>query len=328
MTTYRTLAASLAAAVALQALPILASAQSVTLKAADVHPPGYPTVVAVENMGKKLEAGTNGRIKVQMFPGSVLGGEKEMIEQTQVGAIQILRTSLGPVGPVVPEVNVFNMPFVFRDIPHMRAVIDGPIGQELLDKLSASPARMIGLAWMDGGSRSLYTKKPVRKPEDLKGQKVRMMGNPLFVDTMNAMGGNGISMGYGEVFSALQTGVIDGAENNPPSLYTANHFKAGAKYYTQTNHLIIPEILVMSKVAWDKLSAADQALVKKVAREAQMEQRQLWDKAVEEFTAKLKSEGVEFIQIDTKPFYTATEPVRAKYGAQFTDLMKRIAAVK
>jgi tripartite ATP-independent transporter DctP family solute receptor len=298
------------------------------MKAADVHPLGYPTVVAVENMGKKIEAATGGKIKFQMFPGSVLGGEKEMIEQTQVGAIQILRTSLGPIGPVTPEVNIFNMPFVFRNIAHMRAVIDGPIGQELLDKVTASPNKLVGLAWMDGGSRSLYTKKPVRKPEDLKGQKIRMMGNPLFVDTMNAMGGNGISMGYGEVFTALQTGVIDGAENNPPSLYTANHFKAGAKYYTQTNHLIIPEILVMSKVAWDKLSPADQALVKKTAREAQMEQRQLWDKAVAEYTTKLKAEGVEFIEMDNKAFYDATAPVRAKYGANFADLMKRIADVK
>lgn len=320
--TLRTRLAALALAVA--ALPVAAQ----TLKAADVHPAGYPTVVAVENMGKKLDAATQGRIKFQMFPGSVLGGEKEMIEQTQVGAIQILRTSLGPVGPVVPEVNVFNMPFVFRNITHMRAVIDGPIGQELLDKISASPAKLVALAWMDGGSRSLYTKKPVRKPEDLKGQKIRMMGNPLFVDTMNAMGGNGIAMGYGEVFTAIQTGVIDGAENNPPSLYTANHFKAGAKFYTQTNHLIIPEILVMSKVAWDKLSPADQALVKKTAREAQFEQRQLWDKAVADYTAKLKAEGVEFIEMDNKAFFDATAPVRAKYGAQFTDLMKRIGEVK
>lgn len=314
-------------ATALSATACIASAQTV-LKAADVHPPGYPTVVAVESMAKKMEAATNGRFKFQMFPGSVLGGEKEMIEQTQVGAIQILRTSLGPVGPVVPEVNVFNMPFVFRDIPHMRAVIDGPIGQELLDKITASPARLVALAWMDGGSRSLYTKKPVRKPEDLKGQKIRMMGNPLFVDTMNAMGGNGISMGFGEVFSAIQTGVVDGAENNPPSLLTANHFKAGAKFYTQTNHLIIPEILVMSKVAWDKLSAADQALVKKLGREAQMEQRVLWDKAVEESVGKLKAEGVEFINIDNKPFFDATAPVRAKYGAPYADLMRRIAAVR
>ncbi len=315
-----------AATVAILGASFGAAAQ--TMKAADVHPTGYPTVVAVENMGKKIEAASGGKIKFQMFPGSVLGGEKEMIEQTQVGAIQILRTSLGPIGTVTPEVNIFNMPFVFRDIPHMRAVIDGPIGQELLDKVSASSNRLVGLAWMDGGSRSLYTKKPVKSMADLKGQKIRMMGNPLFVDTMNAMGGNGISMGYGEVFTALQTGVIDGAENNPPSLFTANHFKAGAKYYAQTNHLIIPEILVMSKVAWDKLSKEDHAMFKKVAREAQMEQRELWDKAVADYTTKLKAEGVEFIAIDTKPFYDATAPVRAKYGAQFTDLMARIAAVK
>ena len=318
----------ISAAVALAAIGTTLGAAAQNMKAADVHPAGYPTVVAVENMGKKIEAATKGKIKFQMFPGSVLGGEKEMIEQTQVGAIQILRTSLGPIGPVTPEVNVFNMPFVFRDIKHMRAVIDGPIGQELLDKVSTSSNRLIGLAWMDGGSRSLYTKKPVRTPADLKGQKIRMMGNPLFVDTMNAMGGNGISMGYGEVFTALQTGVVDGAENNPPSLYTSNHFKAGAKYYTQTNHLIIPEILVMSKVAYDKLSPEDQALFKKLGREAQMEQRELWDKAVAENTAKLKAEGVEFIQIDNKPFYDATAPVRAKYGEKFTDLIKRIAETK
>jgi len=308
------------------AWPLAATAQ--TMKAADVHPAGYPPVVAVEHMGQKLEAATGGRIKFQMFPGGVLGGEKEMIEQTQVGAIQFSRISLGPMGPVVPEVNVFNMPFVFRSIAHMRAVIDGPIGREILDKITASPAKLVGLAWMDAGSRSLYTKKPVHSPEDLKGLKIRMMGNPLFVDTMNAMGGNGISMGYGEVFSALQTGVIDGAENNPPSLYTANHYKTGAKYYAQTHHLIIPEILVMSKAAWDKLSPADQAAVKTAAREAQAEQRKLWDAAIGDYTAKLKAEGVEFVEIDNKPFYDATAPVRAKYGAAFGPLMQRIAAVQ
>lgn len=138
-------------------------------------------------MGRKFEAATNGKYKMQMFPGSVLGHEKSMIEQTQIGAIQVLRTSLGPVGAVVPEVNVFSMPFVWRNDAHVRAVIDGPIGQEILDKISASPARMVALAWMDGGSRSIYTKKPVRKIEDLKGQEVRMMGNPLFVGTMNAL---------------------------------------------------------------------------------------------------------------------------------------------
>ena len=333
MTHRRTLITSLLSAAlaagALATLPGIAQAQDkIVMKAADVHPAGYPNVVAIENMGKKLSAATHGRISFQMFPGSVLGGEKEMIEQTQVGAIQILRTSLGPVGPVVPEVNVFNMPFVFRDEAHMRAVIDGPIGQEMLDKITASPARMVALGWMDGGSRSLYTKKPVRTPADLKGQKIRMMGNPLFVDTMNAMGGNGISMGYGEVFTAIQTGVVDGAENNPPSLFTAKHYQAGAKYYTQTNHLIIPEIFVMSRITWDKLGKDDQALVKKFAREAQMEQRALWDKSVADYTSQLKAGGVEFISIDNKAFYDATAPVRAKYGAAHVDLIKRIEAVR
>ena len=319
----------LAASVAILAVTagIQASAQTV-LKATDTHPAGYPTVVAVENMGKKLEAQTNGRYKMQMFPGAVLGQEKETVEQTQIGALQINRISLGVIGPVVPDVDVFNMPFVFRDINHMRKVIDGPIGDELLAKVTTNPARLVALGWMDGGARSLYTKKLVKTPADLKGVKVRMMGNPLFVDTMNAMGGNGISMAYGEVFSALQTGVIDGAENNPPSMFTSNHFTTGTKYYAQTNHLIIPELLVMSKVAWEKLTPADQALVKKLGREAQLEQRALWDKSVEEHTAKLKAAGVEFVPVDQKLFFDATEPVRAKYGAKFTDLMKRIAEVK
>ncbi len=317
----------IAASVALSLVPAL-PALAQTLKAADTHPAGYPTVVAVENMGKRLEAATNGRMKIQMFPGAVLGQEKETVEQTQIGAIQIARISLGVIGPVVPEVDVFNMPFVFRDIAHMRAVIDGPIGDELLQKVTDSPAKLVGLGWMDGGARSLYTKKPVHTPADLKGQKVRMMGNPLFVDTMNAMGGNGIAMSYGEVFTALQTGVIDGAENNPPSYFTANHYNTPAKYYAQTNHLIIPEILVMSKVSWDKLSPADQALVKKSAREAQLDQRALWDKSVADYTAKLKAAGIEFIPVDQKVFFDATAPVRAKYGAKFTDLMKRIGDVK
>ena len=308
-------------------LPFSTSAQ-ILLKATDVHPAGYPNVVALENLGKKFEAATNGKYKLQMFPSGVLGGEKEMIEQTQVGAIAIARISLGPMGPVVPEVNVFNMPFVFRSEAHMRAVVDGPIGQEILDKITNSPARLVALGWMDAGGRSLYTKKLVKTPADLKGMKVRMMGNPLFVDTMNAMGGNGIAMGYGEVFSALQTGVIDGAENNPPALYTSNHYTSGTKYYAQTNHLIIPDIFVMSRVTWDKLAPAEQALMVKFSREAQFEQRVLWDKSVVDYSVKLKAAGIEFVTVDQKPFYDATAPVRAKYGSAFTGLIARIEAVK
>lgn len=327
MTFRRNFVAAAVAAVALST-SFSALAQSIVIKAADTHPAGYPTVVAVENMGKKLDAATHGRITMKMFPGAVLGQEKEAVEQVQIGALQMARISLGVVGPVAPDVDVFNMPFVFRDIAHMRAVIDGPIGAELLGKVTNSPARLVALGWMDGGARSLYTKKLVKTPADLKGVKVRMMGNPLFVDTMNAMGGNGISMAYGEVFSALQTGVIDGAENNPPSFFTSNHYTTGMKYYAQTNHLIIPELLVMSKVTWAKLSDDDKALVKKFAREAQMEQRVLWDKSVADYSTKLKAAGVEFVPVDQKVFFDATAPVRAKYGVKFADLMKRIDATK
>ena len=322
----RNLVRAAVAALALGA-GLTVSAQTI-LKAADVHPPGYPNVVAMENLGKKLEAATNGKYKLQMFPAGVLGSEKEMIEQAQVGALQIARISLGPMGPVVPEVNVFNMPFVFRDEAHMRAVIDGPIGKELLDKITNSPARLVALGWMDSGSRSLYTKKEVRSPADLKGLKIRVMGNPLFVDMMNAMGGNGITMGHNDTFSALQTGVVDGAENNPPTLFTANHYTAGPKFYAQTTHLIIPEIFVMSKVTWDRMSKDEQALVMKFSREAQMEQRGLWDKSVAEYTEKLKAAGIQFVTVDKKPFFDATAPVRAKHGAQFTELINRIQAVR
>src|SRR5215208_4022292 len=151
-----------------------AFAQSkMVLKATDVHPLGYPTVEAVERMGKKLEAETNGRISIQMYPSMQLGGEKEMIEQAQVGALQIARISVGAMGPVVDDLNVFNLPFIFRDEAHMRKVIDGPIGAELLEKINSNPAsRIVALGWMDAGVRNVYGKKPVPTPADLKGQKI------------------------------------------------------------------------------------------------------------------------------------------------------------
>jgi tripartite ATP-independent transporter DctP family solute receptor len=263
-----------------------------------------------------------------MFPAMQLGGEKEMIEQAQVGALQIARISTGPMGPVVDELNVFNMPFVFRDEAHMRKVIDGPIGKELLDKVTNNPqSRLVVLGWMDAGTRNVYANKPAAKPTDLKGMKIRMMGNPLFVETMNAMGGNGVAMGFNELFQALQTGVVDGAENNPPTLLAQNHYQV-SKVYSLTGHLIIPEIFVFSKRNWETLSKADQDLVRKLSREAQMEQRGLWDKMVQESEAKLKAAGVQFVKVDKKAFYDATRPVREKYGSKHAALIKRIEDTK
>jgi tripartite ATP-independent transporter DctP family solute receptor len=306
-------------------VPSVSSAQEkMVWKASDVHPLGYPTVEAVQRMGKKLETATNGRISIQMFPSMQLGGEKEMIEQAQVGALQIARISVGAMGPVVDDLNVFNLPFIFRDEAHMRKVIDGPIGQDLLDRISNAPtSRLIVLGWMDAGTRNVYSNKPITKPADLKGMKIRMMGNPIFVETMNAMGGNGVAMGFNELYSALQTGVVDGAENNPPTVLAQNHYQV-SKVYSLTGHLIIPEIFVFSKRNWEALSKEDQAMLKKFSREAQFEQRELWDKMTSEAETKLKGFGVQFVQADKPAFYKATQPIRDKYGAKYAALLKRI----
>jgi tripartite ATP-independent transporter DctP family solute receptor len=316
--------AAMAAAASLGPMVPAYAQQKTVWKASDVHPLGYPTVEAIVRMGSKLEKATNGRISIQMFPLMQLGGEKEMIEQAQVGALQIARISVGAMGPVVDDLNVFNLPFIFRDEAHMRKVIDGPIGQDLLDRVTASPqSRLVVLGWMDAGTRNVYADKPVTKPEDLKGLKIRMMGNPIFVETMNAMGGNGISMGFNELFSALQTGVVDGAENNPPTLLAQNHYTV-KKVYSLTGHLIIPEIFVFSRRTWDTLSKEDQQLVRTLSREAQMEQRKLWDEYVADAEKKLKAAGVQFVPADKQAFYKATQPVRDKYGAKYAALLKRI----
>jgi TRAP-type C4-dicarboxylate transport system substrate-binding protein len=221
------------------------------------------------------------------------------------------------------------MPFVFRDEAHMRKVIDGPIGAEMLDKLSNSSARLVALGWMDAGTRNVYSDKPVTKPADLKGMKIRMMGNPVFVETMNAMGGNGIAMGFNELHQALQSGVVDGAENNEPTLFAQNHYQTPrGKVYSLTGHLIIPEIFVFSKVSWEKLPKADQDMIRKFSREAQLEQRKLWDAYVGEATGKLKAAGIKFVPADKEAFYKATQPVRDKYGSKYAGLIQRIRDTK
>jgi tripartite ATP-independent transporter DctP family solute receptor len=320
----------LAATTALASGPAAAQ-QKTVFKASDVHPAGYPTVVAVENLGKKLDAATNGRYSVQMYPSMQLGGEKEAIEQAQIGAIAFARVSVGALGPVVDDLNVFNLPYVFRNTTHMQHVIDGPIGQELLDKVTNSGKGLVGLCWMDAGARNFYnTKKPIKTMADLKGMKVRVMGNPMFVEMANSMGGNGIAMGYDQVFSALQTGVVDGAENNPPSFVFDNHYQV-AKYYTVDEHLIVPEMVVFSKKAWDAMSKEDQALLVKFSKEAQQEERKLWEVYEQQAMDKAKAAGIQIIQVsdaDKKAFQDAVKPVWDKYGPKYEATVKRIQEVK
>ncbi len=308
-----------------------AAAQTKTVfKASDVHPEGYPTVTAVESLGEKLKKATDGRLSVQMYASMQLGGEKEAIEQAQIGALALARVSVGALGPVVDDLNVLNLPFLFRDTRHAQAVLDGAIGQELLDKVTNHPtAGLIGLCWMDAGARSMYdTKRPIKDIGDLKGLKVRVMGNPMFVEMMNALGGNGIAMGYDQVFTALQTGVVDGAENNPPSFVFDNHFQV-AKYYTLTEHLIVPEMVVFSKRVWNGLSKDDQALLTKFGKEAQAEERVLWNVYQQQALDKMKAAGIIVQEVaDKKPFQDAVKPVWDKYGPKFAEVIKRIQAVQ
>ncbi len=307
-----------------------AAQEKMILKASDVHPPGYPTVVAVEDMGKKLSAATNGRLSIAMYPSMQLGDEKAAIEQAQVGAIAFARVSVGTVGPIVDELNVFNLPFLFRSPEHMEHVIDGPIGKELLDKVTNAPnSHLLGLCFMDAGARSFYdTKRPIKSIADLKGLKLRVMGNPMFVDMANDLGANGVPMGYDQVVSAMQTGVVDGAENNPPSFVFDNHYQV-AKYFTLDEHLIVPEMVLMSRPVWDKLSKSDQALIVKFAREAQFDERKLWNETEKEAYAKMKAAGIAVTTIaDKTPWQKAVKPVWDKYGAKWPDLIKRIEATK
>jgi tripartite ATP-independent transporter DctP family solute receptor len=284
--------------------------------------------VAVENLGKKLERATGGRLSVQMFAAMQLGGEKEAIEQAQVGAIQFARVSVGALGPVIGDLNVFNLPFLFRDTAHMQKVIDGAVGKELLDKVTSDPnAGLVALCWMDAGARSIYdTRRPIRAIADLKGLKVRVMGNPMFVDMMNALGGNGVAMGYDQVFSALQTGVVDGAENNPPSFVFDNHYQV-AKYFTLTEHLIVPEVLVFSRRTWTTLSKDDQELIRTLAREAQADERGLWNAYERDAMDKARAAGIAVLEVtDKKAFRDAVRPVWDKYGPRFADMIRRIEA--
>jgi tripartite ATP-independent transporter DctP family solute receptor len=305
----------------------IANVSALEIKSSDVHPMGYPTTDAIEYMGQLLNAWTGGRLDIKIFHSMQLGGEKEALEQTQLGALEMTRVSVGVVGPIVEDFNAFNLPYFFRSVEHMHKVVDGEIGTELLNKLEAGG--LIGLGYMDAGSRSFYNKvKPVRTMDDLKGLKIRVMQNPIFIEMVNSLGGNGLPVAFNELYTAMQTGVVDGAENNPPSYESGKHYEV-AGYYTLTEHLMVPEIFVFSKKVWDTLSPLDQQLIRKAAVLTTERERKLWAEREQASLAMLKEKGIEVItEIDKEPFIKATEEVRMKFGAKFTDLIKRAAAVK
>ncbi|UJQ95526.1 TRAP transporter substrate-binding protein [Mariluticola halotolerans] len=310
-------------------LSTAAFAQDMVLRSSDTHPDGYPTVEAVKHMGELLSERTNGRLSIEVFHSAQLGEEKDTIEQTRFGVIDMNRVSMGPFNGLIPATNIPSLPYIFRSVEHMRRVMDGPIGDEILAKFE--PFDLIGLAFFDGGARSFYNSvRPIRSMDDLADLKFRVMQSDLFVDMVSAVGANATPMPYGEVYSAIQTGVIDGAENNPPSYDTSKHAEV-AKYYTLDEHLIVPEVLVMSKASWNKLSAEDQAIVRQAARDSVPVMRELWDAQEAASMEKVIASGTEVItDIDKAPFIAAMEPVYEKYvnTPELKDLVARIQATE
>ncbi|WP_103256513.1 TRAP transporter substrate-binding protein [Tabrizicola aquatica] len=321
---------TLAALLATAALSTAAFAEcEVTLKSSDTHPDGYPTVSAVQKMGEMVKERTEGRICVEVFHSAQLGEEKDTIEQTKFGVIDLNRVSMGPFNNLIEETKVVSLPFIFRSVDHMHKVMDGDIGAEIA--AAFEPHGFVALAFYDGGSRSFYnSKKPIRSIEDLAGMKVRVMQSDVFVDMMSALGANATPMPYGEVYSAIQTGVIDGAENNWPSFESSGHFEV-AGYYTLNEHLIVPEVLVMSKVSWDKLSPEDQEILRQAAKDSMPVNRELWAAREKESEEKVRAAGVEIISdIDKTPFIEAMVPVYEKHAntPKLQDLVTRIQAVE
>lgn len=313
--------ATLAALLAGTMLAGAASACEVTLRSSDTHPDGYPTVAAVQEMGRLIEERSGGRLCVEVFHSAQLGEEKDTIEQTRFGVIDLNRISMAPFNGLIPETAILSLPYLFRDVNHLHNVLDGPIGEQILELFSAQD--LIALAYYDPGARSFYNRvKPITSIDDMKGMKVRVIQSDVFVDMVAALGANAVPMPYGEVYSAIETGVIDGAENNWPSYESSGHYEV-AKYYTLDEHTMVPEVLVMSKTSFEKLPPEDQEIVRQAAKDSVPFNREAWAKREKESEAKVLAAGVEVVRdIDKAPFVAAMGPVYEKYAA--TPEMKKL----
>jgi tripartite ATP-independent transporter DctP family solute receptor len=298
-------------------------------RSADVHPVDYPTVAAVQYMGKLVAEQSKGKMGVRVYPAGALGTEKDNIEQLKIGGLDMMRINVAPLNSVVPETIATGLPFVFRSTEHMRKVLDGPIGDEILAAMEAQG--LVGLAFYDSGSRSFYTtKRAIHSVADMKGLKIRVIQSDLFVAMVQALGANPTPMPYGEVYTALKTGIVDAAENNWPSYESSRHFEA-AKYYNLSEHSLAPEVLVFSKKIWDTLSKDDQAILRKAARDSVPYMRKLWDEREVKSRKAVEAAGSQVSTIANKQeFIDAMAPVYAKFAdtPKLKGLVKRIQDTK
>lgn len=296
----------------------------------NTHVPDYPNSRALDRWGELVAQRTNNRIRMRTFHSAQLGQQDEAIQQLRLGAIDFANFNLSPLNNLVPETQVLTLPFIFRDVTHLHKTVDGPVGDELA-KLIEQRLNLVVLSWFDAGARSMYTRsRPIRTPADMQGLKIRVQTSDLWVDLIRALGANATPLPFGEVYTALQTGVIDGAENNWPSYESQRHFEV-ARFYSTTEHSNVPEIVVVAKGRWDRLSPADREILRTAAREASALQRQLWAEREKASRDKVVAAGVTVTEItDRAPWAALMAPLYEKYAGapSMRALVDRIRAVQ
>jgi len=317
------------AALLIAALLALPAAEAREFRVADTQAEDYPTVQALQFMARIVEERTAGRHRIRVFHSRQLGEEKDTIEQTRVGAIDLNRTNVAPIGSLIPAANVLALPFLFRSFDHLHKVLDHAIGDEIL---AGFPQHgFVGLAFYDSGSRSIYNSvKPVRTLADMKGLRIRVQQSELMSDMISALGAEPVELPYGQVLTGLSTRLIDGAENNWPSYVTTNHYKL-APYYTLTEHTMGPEVLVMSLRAWESLSAEDKDVFRDAARKSSTFMRGVWSGLEERSREQARAAGNTIVaDFDRKPFENAMTAIHAKTvtDPDLRQLIERIRQVQ
>jgi len=279
---------------------------------------------AMVKMGEDLAEISGGKMAVEIYPSQQLGTERECIELLQIGSLDMTKVSVGVMENFAPKMKIFGLPFLFRDRAHSFQVLDGPIGQELLDE--GTKYWIKGLGYYDAGSRSFYTKdKPIKTPNDLKGLKIRVMESVTAMNMVNSLGGSATPISWGELYTSLQQGVVDGAENNPPSFYLSRHYEV-CKYYSLDEHTVLPDVLIIGTHLWEKLSDQEKKWIQKAVDNSVIYQRGLWAEAEKEALEEVQKAGVTIVRPDKTLFADKVEDVYTgvKEDKELYSLVKRI----
>jgi len=288
---------------------------------------GHPVHKGMSFMAERVAEKSGGRMRIDIYPSEQLGSERELIELLQIGSLAMAKVSTSPLEGFVPEMKIFSIPYVFRDEDHLWKVLKGGIGTRLL--LVGQKYYLRGMCYYDAGSRSFYTKEfPIRTPRDLQGLKIRVQKSDTSVDMIQAMGGSATPIAWGELYTALQQGVVDGAENNPPSFYSSRHYEV-CKYYSLDEHTSVPDILLISTSVWERLTPQQQKWLQDAVDESVDYQRKLWKEASDHALEEVQKAGVEVIYPEKKPFRQVVESMYESYkGTPVYDLLKEIQAVR